>query len=67
MQRRKPKLSETIRKSKQRSEAERRSAKEIESALSELEMAISNAEARRAPTFLLEHSMLKERRRKVAS
>ena len=72
MQIRKPKLNETKQKPKQKSEAERRSAKEDESARSELrlkgccqdkarEMAISNAEARRTPTFLLEHSMLKER------
>ena len=78
MQTRKPKLNETIRKPKQKSEAEIRSAKEDESAPSEprlrgccqdkaREMAISKVEARRAPTFLLEHSMLKERRRKVAS
>ena len=78
MQTRKPKLNETIRKPKQKSEAEIRSAKEDESAPSEprlrgccqdkaREMAISNAEARRAPTFLLEHSMLKERREKKKS
>ena len=78
-QTRKPTLNETEPKPKQKSEAERRrSAKEDESARPEpglrgccqdkaREMAISNAEARRAPKFLLEHSMLKERRRKLAS
>ena len=72
VQTRKPKLNEIKRKPKQKSEAERKSAKEDESARSEprlkgccqdkaREVAISNAEARRTPTFLLEHSMLKER------
>ena len=71
-QTRKPTQNENKPKPKQKSEAERRYAKEYESAQSEprlrgccqdkaREMAISNAEARRAPTFLLEHSMLKER------